>query len=74
MGKDFLRLASVFTAVFSGGLVNKPLNFNGREQFCEQYWGGLGTANTEEKRREETLVQVDVDGCQRKLVSISPLS
>ncbi len=27
----------------------------------------------EEKRREETLAQVDVDGCQRKLVSISPL-
>lgn len=24
------------------------------------------------KRREERLVQVDVDGCQRKLVSISP--
>lgn len=55
-------------------LVNKPLNFNGREQFLRAILGGLGTANTEEKRREETLVQVDVDGCQRKLVSISPLS
>lgn len=42
--------------------------------FVSNTGGGLGTANTEEKRREETLVQVDVDGCQRKLVSISPLS